>query len=384
MTKNTAIISLFATCTMKCGYCDLAESGQVMDKRQLLPFGDKEYVLNLADFFNSRTNQDEKWQLFLTGGEPLLMPNLSLLCNSLFEAGNSVAFYTSLHIGVDTPSWKFLMSTSYPQVEYIMASFHPEAEAWEEEYFRKISALKEKGHKVFFRYVGHPKRLARLDELEARCAKMNINFFPTALLSSIYPNAYTPQEREILSSKFGSLTQFIQIEGGIDTTNVTCHAGSKIIAVDFQSGNITPCITLASPIIGNIHQNYLERNDAPIKCPKPGINCVCDIHFQQNIIIGAEDNNLFENQRMGFTKAIENVNPLRGIKKIGIKFYKNSETGMGINSNPELLIFSKKYVKSNFKKNILKNHLQQTDIINLKKKSTVFLMLITKLRRLIS
>lgn len=352
--KHTALISLFTTCTLKCGYCDLAESGQVLDRRQLEAFKDEEYISKIAKFFNDRTSFEKNWQVLFTGGEPLIAPNMDMLCNKLFEAENSVAFYTSLHVGIQKEGWKLLMSSSYPQVDYVMASFHPEAEQWEDEFFERVITLKQRGHKVFVRYVGHPKRLGRLDELDKKCRNLGVCFFPTALLTSNYPKAYSSREKKTLKKYFSSLTQFIQLEGGIDTTNTMCHAGTKIIAVDLQSGNITPCITIASPVIGNIHANELSLGASPIACPKAGVNCVCDIHYEQDIIIGAEDSEFFDKQKNGYVLPFNAPDPLSAMRARGIKFYVNPKTGMGSNVIDEQLIFSKEYVKSNYYRKILK------------------------------
>lgn len=352
--RYTAVISLFTTCTLKCGFCDLAESGQVLDGRQLEVFKDEKFILKIANFFNERTSSDKKWQLLFTGGEPLIAPNMDLLCNELFDAGNSVAFYTSLHTGTRKEGWKLLMSSTFPQVDYVMASLHPEAEQWEDDYFDRVLALKQRGHKVFVRYVGHPQRLDRLDELAEKCRNLEVCFFPTTLLTSNFPKAYTNQERANLKRHFSSLTQFIQLEGGIDTTNIYCHAGSKIIAMDMQSGNITPCITVDHPVIGNIHANELSLGDTPIKCPKAGVNCVCDINFEQDVVIGAEDNKFFEQQKNGYVPAFDAADPLLEMRNKGIKFYVNPITGMGTNVKDEQLIFSKEHVKTNYYRNVLK------------------------------
>ena len=160
--RRVAEIYLFDTCTHRCGYCWLAESGQVLDASQLKPFRDLEFVRRVAAFFNRRTSTSTKWLLQFTGGEPLLCPNLEALCASLFDHGNRVAFYTALLLPEAHAGFKFLLSRRAPDVDYVMASFHPEAELDEEAYFRKIRLLKERGHQVIVRYVGHPARLSRL------------------------------------------------------------------------------------------------------------------------------------------------------------------------------------------------------------------------------
>ncbi len=75
--RRVAEIFLFDTCTHKCGYCHFAETGKVLDNSQLKPYTDPKLVDGIVDFFNKRTSETDNWLLALTGGEPLLMPNLS-------------------------------------------------------------------------------------------------------------------------------------------------------------------------------------------------------------------------------------------------------------------------------------------------------------------
>ena len=128
-TYRIAEIYMFDTCTHRCGYCWLAESGQVLDFAQLEPFRDPSFIDKITSFFLHRTTPEKKWLLQLTGGEPLLAPNLDRLGTPLMEAGNRLAFYTALLVGPKHPGFRFLLEHPHPSVEYVMASFHPEAEA---------------------------------------------------------------------------------------------------------------------------------------------------------------------------------------------------------------------------------------------------------------
>jgi organic radical activating enzyme len=188
---RAAEVYLFDTCTMKCGYCWLAESGRVADASQLSPYRRAEHVEQIAAFFNSRTTPLDAWILLLTGGEPLLMPNLDRLCTDLFRHGNKVAFYTSLFVEEGQPNFRFLRDCNPSDVDYVMASFHPESEENESGWFRRLEMLKRAGHKMFFRFVGHPARLHRLEEFSSKCQDLDVSFYPTSLLSSSYPAAYS-------------------------------------------------------------------------------------------------------------------------------------------------------------------------------------------------
>lgn len=342
---------LYDTCTHRCGYCWLAESGQVLDFKQLDRFRSPAWIDSVALFFNSRSTQSAKWLLQLTGGEPLIAPNLERLCQSLFEFGNRVAFYTALLVGHNHPGFRFLTSVPPPSVDYIMASFHPEAELGEARYFDKLTALKAAGHRVFLRYVGHPARLRRLEELAEKCDRLSICFLPTTLLSSSYPGAYRDEERRALMNHFTSLSQFIMLEGGIDTRTSRCYAGSKIVAANLQTGDITPCISVHRPIIGNIFRNELKLYADSIACPEAGINCSCDVHFQQNIVKGCYDNDNFQAQKGGFVaprpELIESIHALRATPG----FYVNPSQGIGRVQDESRLFYTIEEVRRNYRAN---------------------------------
>lgn len=347
---RVAEVYLFDTCTMKCGYCWLAESGRVADASQLAPYRRAEHIEQLAAFFNSRTTPQDAWILQLTGGEPLLMPNLGQWCSDLFRHGNKVAFYTSLFVDEGQANFQFLRESNPSDVDYVMASFHPEAEENEDAWFQKLEMLKRAGHRVFLRFIGHPARLHRLDELSRKCQELDIAFYPTTLLSNRYPAAYSDEQRGQLSSHFASTSQFIQLLGGVDTQSSRCFAGSKIIAVNLQTGNITPCISVSSPSLGNIYENRLSLYDADIACPEPGINCVCDVHYQQDVVIGASDSAAFSQLKQGFSPPKGADAEIELLKSNGIRFYRSEQAGIGGVQDDSRLYFSIQEVRDRLKR----------------------------------
>jgi organic radical activating enzyme len=344
-----AEVYMFDTCTHRCGYCWLAESGQVLDFAQLEPFRSTEWIAKVAGFFNKRSAAS-KWLLQFTGGEPLMAPNLDLLCRSLFEHGNRVAFYTALLLGKNHPGFRFLTQSSAPDVDYVMASLHPEGEQDEDAYFEKIRILKDAGHRLFVRYVGHPKRLENLERVAAKCAALDVCFYPTTLLSNSYPRSYTAEERQQLARYFSSLSQYIQLEGGIATKETLCYAGSKVVGVNLQTGNITPCITVHKPVIGNVFQDELRLKRKAIECPDAGITCVCDIHFQHHIVIGADDRDRFVRQKSGYVPPADLTPALDRLREQGLRYYECAKTGMGDVADESRLFYTIEEVRENYRR----------------------------------
>lgn len=347
--KNKRIAAemyLFDTCTLKCGYCHLAESGKVLDGTQLRPYKDKAFIEKIAAFFNSRSQF--KWLLTLTGGEPLLMPNLPLFGKLVSINENMLAFYTALVVGEEHPSFRWLLEHGAPCTEYIMASFHLESERVESDFFERLRLLKCAGHSVIFRFVGHPDRLERIDCLAEKCEKLDIAFYPTTLFSETYPHAYTVEQRIKLTEHFTSLSQFIQLKNGLDTTFLKCSAGSKLISIDMRTGEITPCITVSSPVLGNIYENRLEMFEGMRKCPMRGIACSCDVHFQQNIVSEAHDSANFLKLKLGYVPPLKEQSSFESEEKLR---YFDGKQLIGQTKTANLPSLQSKFVKDQYKKN---------------------------------
>ena len=228
--------------------------------------------------------------------------------------------------------------------DYLMVSFHPEAEEIEDLFFARLDRLKQAGHSVIFRFVGHPARLHRLDALSEKCRELDIAFYPTPLFSPDYPAAYTAEERRAIRRHFASLSQVIQMENGIDTSSTRCWAGSRLIAIDMRTGNITPCISVLGPILGNIYEDRLESYSSTIACPSPGIGCSCDVHFQQDTIPGAEDRARFERLKAGHVQPVSEAELAAGFDSAHLRFSK-ATPGIGQTATAGQLVLTTQQVK---------------------------------------
>jgi organic radical activating enzyme len=350
MQYKVAEVFLFDTCTHKCAYCHYAESGKVLDSSQIKPYRDPAFIDLIVGFFSKRTSDEQKWLVTLTGGEPLLMPNLARFVDGLGRNGNKVAFYTALLLGEKHPSFRYLMNGGAPITDYLMVSFHPEAEEIEDQFFERVRLLKQVGHNVIFRFVAHPDRIDRLDELCDKCRALDIAFHPTPLFSPDYPQAYSMKERETLYRYLSSFSQVIQFENGIDTTGTKCSAGAQIIAVDMRTGDITPCISVFEPVLGNIYEDELDLFKNDISCPRAGISCICDIHFQQGIVRGADDTAFFAREKRGFVDPIDAVSMREQLEANQLRFSK-AVPGVGQTGTARFLALDTEVVKQAYNGN---------------------------------
>ena len=323
-----------------------------MDSRQLEPYRDRSFIDKLLFFFESRTSAENKWLLIPIGGEPLLMPNFSYFVRRSHTIGNKVAVYTSLNVGGNNSALRFLINNESDPIDYIMASFHPEADYFEAWYFNILKKLKENGHKVIFRFIAHPQRLNRMESLSKKCEEIGICFSPYAYCSSQYPLSYSQNERDLIYQYTTNISQVIQMENGIKVDNLRCSAGENLFYINARDGRIFPCPNVFSRVIGNVYDNILEEKGVNQGCYDLTTRCFCDLNFQQDYVAGLEDSHHFNEEKKGFVQS-QDANILKeNINNRGFEFHRNVHRGtLGENSNDEHLILKRKDVSKAYNEN---------------------------------
>lgn len=345
----SAMVFLFDTCTSKCAYCGHATSGKVMDGAQLLPYKNKETIDKFLAFFEARTSHEKKWLLMLLGGEPLLMPNLDYFIEKTAKAGNKTALYTSLNIGENHRSYKYLTTCDPENVDYIMASFHPEADQFEDKFFDMLLELKNHGHKVVFRFIAHPMRLHRMESLHEKCRDIDVCFSPYAYCSANYPLGYTAGDKDIIKSFSTNLSQLIQLENGLKVDRLQCDAGSELLYVNARDGKIFPCPNVYKRAIGNVYDNYLEVKKEGQGCYDKTARCFCDVNFQQTHVKGADDSGMFALEKRGYVKPQGTDKFEASLRREGHEFHnQHFHNTLGENSDDDRLILSKAEVAERY------------------------------------
>jgi hypothetical protein len=90
--------------------------------------------------------------------------------------------------------------------------------------------------------------------------------------------------------------------------------------------------------------------DTDIACPEPGINCSCDVHFQQDIVIGAADSQGFKELKRGFSPPKRVDAEIESMKREGIRFYGTKKAGIGGVQDDSRLFYSIQEVKESLKR----------------------------------
>ena len=292
--RNIMELWLFDTCNFRCGYCGLVENGAVKNTDQLKPYRDPEYILKIIDFFRKNRPGQRNWTLLLTGGEPMMMPNIGLFVGLLGESGDKLGIYTNGSV----PFKDVVAEDQLKHVEYVEFSYHPDWHLGKfntEKFFSNIMWVRERGVPCLVRYVGAPAVLHLLPVLAEKCESLGVGFLPTTLFDPKYPRAYTAEQRSTLASYMSTYGSLLQLEGGVSMHGRTCKAASRIFAARLhQGGDITPCISTDAPRLGNILTGELRIIEGDKRCFKADQLCSCDVHFQQNIVNGVHDSYLFQ------------------------------------------------------------------------------------------
>jgi MoaA/NifB/PqqE/SkfB family radical SAM enzyme len=290
---NIMELWLFETCNFRCGYCSLVPSGAVARTDQLDAFRDDAYVDRLATFFSTHRPANRPWAVLLTGGEPFLMPNMDRFVRALGAGGDTVGVYSNMSVPIE----KALSTEALSHLCYVQASFHPD---WhmgrfeEDRFFANVARLKDLGIPVVVRFVAAPAVLDLLPHLAGRCEALGVELMATTLFNPEYPRNYTRQERERLASYMVGYSSLLQLDGGVVMRGRRCTAADRLFAARLhQGGDVTPCISVDKPVLGNIIQNTLQVKPGLKGCVKADHLCSCDIHFQQGIVEGADDRHEF-------------------------------------------------------------------------------------------
>jgi MoaA/NifB/PqqE/SkfB family radical SAM enzyme len=291
---NIMELWLFSTCNFRCGYCGLVTSGDVLKTEELSPYRDPKYIETLLRFFRDNRPLGRPWNVMLTGGEPTLMPNISMFTEGLGRQGDSVAIYSNMSV----PLNKVFSEEALKHISYIEASFHPD---WhmgsfeQDRFFEHVALAKRLEVPVLVRFVGAPQLLSLIPMLQRRCAEIGVTLMPTTLFNPEYPQAYTTEERATLSEAMVGYSSLIQLDGGMLMHGRKCEAADRIFAARLhQGGDVTPCISTDKPVLGNVFANTLKVLPGLKGCMRPDQICSCDVHFQQRVVDGADDSTEFE------------------------------------------------------------------------------------------
>lgn len=200
----------------------------------------------------SAVKKTRKTFLFqLTGGEPLLIPNIIEFCKKITRK-----HYLIINTNLTSSKIKDLINQSNTQhFRYIVASFHVlelEKNNLIERFIDNCQYLIDKEIQVNLMAVGHPKSMDKLlsytRKFEDMGLRLNIEPFRGYYNGILYPQGYSQAHQNNLDPQM--TTNFYTHK------NTRCNAGYNILYA-LQNGDIYPCTHKTKENIGNIYNNIL-------------------------------------------------------------------------------------------------------------------------------
>jgi organic radical activating enzyme len=297
---------LFHTCNFNCAYCGFVTGGTVRYADDLAPYRDPDYIRAVLDFLE-RHEGGYKWVVQLSGGEPLLMPNLPMFASSLIRRGNKIRYNTNLSLPIEKDS-EWLDANPPEGIDVLMVSLHPEGMQKYDMMLERIAALKAMGYPIITRTVAHPKAFDWIDRVAGDMAKLDVSYTPLPMFSKAYPQAYSPEQRATLETHIKAFSGLIQLNGGLDVSGRLCHAGSRLFALGLGhtgGGDLFRCVsTHQYAKLGNIFKDrHIRFLDGPKLCARPDRHCTCAFHFETDMVMGAEDSGTYTRMKAGHTEA---------------------------------------------------------------------------------
>lgn len=289
---RTMVVYLLGTCNFRCDYCVLGED--LADASQLALYRDPALADAICDFYDHFSDEQTRWKVLFTGGEPFLAPTFTHICQRLGRSGHKIGVYTNFSLPIDESRMGWCDAVRPEWVDYIEASYHPEMHGRSEEFFDRVREVHRRGYRLLVRFVGDPQHLHLLPWLEQTCRDIGVTLLATTVFTPTYPEAYSEEELKLLLAHTKGYSSLIQLEGGIYVDDRACMAGETMFAAfPSRGGDITPCISASEPVIGNLFRKELTIQPGPNLCVKWDKICDCDIHYQQGVIQGISDNEDF-------------------------------------------------------------------------------------------
>lgn len=331
MNFKVAEVMVFTTCNYSCAYCGFATSGAVRDTDDMAPFKDRVYIDRVFEFFEKHSTPEQKWILHMSGGEPMMMPNLDYFASKFIGAGHKLAYNTNLSLPIESNGWM----EAHPSegIAAIIASLHPASLERIDIIRERVRILHEAGYPIAVRMVAHPKVIRDFPRLDELFRAIDVSFAVNAFYSPNYPQAYTDEERRQIVQYMRTNYQVIQLYGGLDMQGRRCRAGTDIICVALGlsgGGDIFPCVSTSKPRfkIGNIFDGDIKFYNRDVGCLRTDKLCSCAIHFTHGVVPFADDTESQQRMLAGYVSTIDETwshwFDERGIKT---KYHKNAPQG---------------------------------------------------------
>jgi len=261
---NYLMWNMTRQCNYRCAYCyyphDPPPVRDALDADALLSFLE-------------RTGR--QWLVGMTGGEPLLYPGFVSLCSRLTE-NHRISIDTNLSLpGVVRD---FAKTIDPARVEEFYVSLHIEERErvkGVQTFVQNAQLLMQSGFTVIVNYVLHPELVERFPADRDFYGSHGISLRPRPFKGihqgRRYPEAYSPQARQMLALHPGAGTKMVYNFHGIP-----CEGGRSFIRME-PDGTVFRC-SGEKTVLGNVHtgvQLHEQAEPCRVKrCPCRGVDHV--------------------------------------------------------------------------------------------------------------
>ena len=218
-------IHLFGStfCNMDCPYCSQNDNLTHSPRKGVF---EEETLLN-------RLSTVPPTHLYLSGGEPLIQQGIRGFVERAISQGHVVSFDTNLHQPLGRIE-ELVKEWPASGVGFFNVSHHFLSGVSLEELRVRVSALQERGFKVFVKYVGVPEEFDRIAEMIAALESHGIGATVT-ILQGVWkgrrlPDEYTMEETVKLLNMVRTKTHGLQVFGGIIPKQTMCRGGADFVA----------------------------------------------------------------------------------------------------------------------------------------------------------
>jgi len=244
-------------CNFRCDYCFFADK-EVYD------------VLPADKILRALRRTGRRWEVFITGGEPFIVPGFTDICSDITR-DFTLALNTNLSF--DAAIRDFAGRIPPRRVRLINAAFHiaeNQRRGRVEAFIENLRLLKDRGFRVNAKCVVHPVVFGQFLKYHAlfksKGLKLNPSPFFGVFEGRTYPDAYSPEELRFLVKHRSDVREHLPVY----PKGVRCRAGQSYVVVT-RKGVFRRCPHDRRPL-GTIEKGIrLDRR--PWLCSVERCNC---------------------------------------------------------------------------------------------------------------
>jgi organic radical activating enzyme len=331
--------AVYNDCNFTCQYCPIPEELLRPKSMAFKRFQDLGYHERILGFFQKLHDYSGAWVVCLTGGEPLLMPNLEYLTSGLIRIGHQIRYNTNLSIALERrPEW--FAANPPTGVDLLMVSIHKQTDI--DAVFARVSKLKSLGYRVIVRVVCTPEMMDLLDELEQRFRTCDVSLTPLpefefraadATLGAM-PRAYSFAQKRYLEERIKGFGELAMLYGGIDVSDRRCFAGSRMLFMHSHSvkylAQISRCNLTSEYVMADVAE-FIGPNargieslllPGPLACLRQNKRCDCPGLVENDTIEGVPARFRYEQMSEGYVPAL-GASSAEWIREFDIRFGEN-------------------------------------------------------------